>query len=98
VRQFLSVAPDLSIFLKAYGEAGVVHLVRILGREIKFGMTSLGVRTVDQLVPDLVRCGIIVMRVTLIFSSDRTSRLATLDPKALMSLRYLVFVPGVYIP
>ncbi|KIM67183.1 hypothetical protein SCLCIDRAFT_1210685 [Scleroderma citrinum Foug A] len=38
----------------AYGEAGVVHLVRILEREIKFGMASLGVRTVDQLVPDLV--------------------------------------------
>ncbi|KAL4064951.1 FMN-dependent dehydrogenase-domain-containing protein [Scleroderma yunnanense] len=38
----------------AYGEAGVVHLVRILEREIKFGMASLGVRTVDELVPDLV--------------------------------------------
>ncbi|KAI6162304.1 FMN-dependent dehydrogenase-domain-containing protein [Pisolithus thermaeus] len=38
----------------AYGEAGVVHLVRILEREIKFAMASLGVRTVDQLVPELV--------------------------------------------
>ncbi|KAI6031865.1 FMN-dependent dehydrogenase-domain-containing protein [Pisolithus microcarpus] len=38
----------------AYGEAGVVHLVRILEREIKFAMASLGVRTVDQLAPELV--------------------------------------------
>ncbi|KAF9240904.1 FMN-dependent dehydrogenase-domain-containing protein [Melanogaster broomeanus] len=38
----------------AYGEAGVVHLVRMLKREIKFGMESLGVRSVDQLVPEMV--------------------------------------------
>ncbi|KAI6044955.1 FMN-dependent dehydrogenase-domain-containing protein [Pisolithus marmoratus] len=38
----------------AYGEAGVVHLVHILEREIKFAMASLGVRAVDQLVPELV--------------------------------------------
>lgn len=50
------------IFLKAYGQAGVVHLVRILEREIKFGMASLGVRTVEELTPELVsywmRCGV----------------------------------------
>ncbi|KAH7883714.1 FMN-dependent dehydrogenase-domain-containing protein [Phlebopus sp. FC_14] len=38
----------------AYGEAGVVQLVRILQREIKFGMQSLGVQSVEQLVPELV--------------------------------------------
>jgi L-lactate dehydrogenase (cytochrome) len=38
----------------AYGEAGVVHLVRILQREIKFGMESLGVRSIDQLSPEMV--------------------------------------------
>ncbi|KIK95385.1 hypothetical protein PAXRUDRAFT_827077 [Paxillus rubicundulus Ve08.2h10] len=38
----------------AYGEAGVVHLARILQREIKFGMESLGVRSIDQLVPEMV--------------------------------------------
>ncbi|KAF9225744.1 hypothetical protein BS17DRAFT_777618 [Gyrodon lividus] len=38
----------------AYGEAGVIHLVRILQREIKFGMESLGVRSIDQLVPEMV--------------------------------------------
>jgi hypothetical protein len=39
---------------QAYGEAGVVHLVRILQREIKFGMESLGVRSIDQLSPEMV--------------------------------------------
>ncbi|KAH0838416.1 FMN-dependent dehydrogenase-domain-containing protein [Lanmaoa asiatica] len=39
----------------AYGEAGVVHLVRILQREIKFGMESLGVRSIDQLSPEMTR-------------------------------------------
>lgn len=38
----------------AYGEAGAIHLVRILEREIKFAMASLGVRTIDQLAPELV--------------------------------------------
>ncbi|KAF8844046.1 hypothetical protein BDN67DRAFT_963536 [Paxillus ammoniavirescens] len=38
----------------AYGEAGVVHLVRMLQREIKFGMESLGARSIDQLVPEMV--------------------------------------------
>ncbi|KAG1716548.1 hypothetical protein ID866_600 [Astraeus odoratus] len=38
----------------AYGEAGVVHLVHILEREIKFGMVSLGVRTIAELGPELV--------------------------------------------
>ncbi|KAG9315419.1 FMN-dependent dehydrogenase-domain-containing protein [Chiua virens] len=37
-----------------YGEAGVVHLVRILQREIKFGMESLGVSSIDQLSPEMV--------------------------------------------
>ncbi|KAH7931134.1 hypothetical protein BV22DRAFT_1027892 [Leucogyrophana mollusca] len=38
----------------AYGEAGVVHMVRILQREIRFGMESLGVRTIGELVPEMV--------------------------------------------
>ncbi|KAF8446038.1 FMN-dependent dehydrogenase-domain-containing protein [Boletus edulis BED1] len=38
----------------AYGETGVVHLVRILQREIRFGMHSLGVRSIDQLSPEMV--------------------------------------------
>ncbi|KIJ68308.1 hypothetical protein HYDPIDRAFT_106483 [Hydnomerulius pinastri MD-312] len=38
----------------AYGEAGVVHVVRMLQREIKFGMESIGVRSIDQLVPEMV--------------------------------------------
>jgi len=38
----------------AYGEAGVVHLVRILQREIRFCMESLGARSVKELVPELV--------------------------------------------
>ena len=42
------------IVSQAYGEAGVVHLVRILQREIRFGMESLGVRSIDQLSPELV--------------------------------------------
>lgn len=42
------------IVCQAYGEAGVIHLVRILQREIKFGMESLGVRSIDQLSPEMV--------------------------------------------
>lgn len=38
----------------AYGEAGVVHVVRILEREIRFGMQSLGVRNISELVPQMV--------------------------------------------
>jgi len=38
----------------AYGEAGVVHMVRILQREIRFGLESLGVRTIGELVPEMV--------------------------------------------
>lgn len=38
----------------AYGEAGVVHVVRILEREIRFGMQSLGVRNIGELVPQMV--------------------------------------------
>lgn len=38
----------------AYGEAGVVHVVRILEREIRFGMQSLGVRRISELVPQMV--------------------------------------------
>jgi len=43
-----------SIVFQAYGEAGVVHLVRILQREIRFGMVSLGVRSIDQLSHEMV--------------------------------------------
>lgn len=39
---------------QAYGEAGVVHVVQILQREIKFGMESLGVQSVNQLCPEMV--------------------------------------------
>jgi len=42
------------MYVKAYGEAGVVHLVRILEREILFGMESLGVRKISELVPQMV--------------------------------------------
>lgn len=42
------------IVSQAYGEVGVVHLVRILQREIRFGMQSLGVRSIDQLSPEMV--------------------------------------------
>ncbi|KAF8559210.1 hypothetical protein OG21DRAFT_1594664 [Imleria badia] len=38
----------------AYGEAGVVRLVHILQREISFGMQCLGVRSIDQLSPEMV--------------------------------------------
>ncbi|KAI9566623.1 hypothetical protein HD554DRAFT_2220985 [Boletus coccyginus] len=38
----------------AYGEAGVIRLVRILQREIAFGMKSLGVRSIDQLSHEMV--------------------------------------------
>lgn len=81
MRQSLSVAPNLSRLSKAYGEAGVVHLVRILEREIKFGMASLGVRTVNQLVPDLVCCGINLMRVTLMVSQVERVDWQPLNPK-----------------
>ena len=64
MKLFLTVDRELLIFSKAYGEAGVVHLVRILEREIKFGMAALGVRTVDELVPDLVSCRIIFGGIT----------------------------------
>jgi len=38
----------------AYGEVGVVHMVRILQREIRFVMQSLGVQKISQLVPQMV--------------------------------------------
>ncbi|OAX44750.1 hypothetical protein K503DRAFT_764653 [Rhizopogon vinicolor AM-OR11-026] len=38
----------------AYGEAGVVHVVRILQREILFVMQSLGVQKISELVPQMV--------------------------------------------
>ncbi|KAG0709001.1 FMN-dependent dehydrogenase-domain-containing protein [Suillus ampliporus] len=38
----------------AYGETGVVHLARILEREIRFSMESLGVRKISELVPQMV--------------------------------------------
>ncbi|KAJ8597008.1 hypothetical protein M405DRAFT_756764, partial [Rhizopogon salebrosus TDB-379] len=38
----------------AYGEVGVVHMVRILQREIRLVMQSLGVQKISQLVPQMV--------------------------------------------
>jgi L-lactate dehydrogenase (cytochrome) len=38
----------------AYGEVGVVHVAQILEREIRFGMQSLGVRSISELVPQMV--------------------------------------------
>ncbi|THH20847.1 hypothetical protein EW146_g603 [Bondarzewia mesenterica] len=39
----------------AYGEAGVVKVVRILHREIVAGMRLLGAANVEELIPDMVR-------------------------------------------
>lgn len=39
---------------QAYGEAGIVHTVRILQREIVLGMRLLGVTSVKELVPEMV--------------------------------------------
>jgi len=38
----------------AYGEAGVVRLVRILEREIISGMQMLGAQSLKDLVPEMV--------------------------------------------
>jgi L-lactate dehydrogenase (cytochrome) len=43
------------MYVKAYGEVGVVHMVRILQREIRLVMQSLGVQKISQLVPQMVR-------------------------------------------
>ena len=42
------------IFLQAYGDAGVVKIIKILEREIVYGMQLLGAAPVDDLVPELV--------------------------------------------
>lgn len=44
-----------SPYTQAYGAAGVVKAVRILEREIMWGMRLLGVRRVEELTPDMVR-------------------------------------------
>ena len=41
-------------FLQAYGDAGVVQIIKILEREIVYGMQLLGAATVNDLVPELV--------------------------------------------
>lgn len=46
------------MYVKAYGEAGVVHVVRILQREIRFVMQSLGVQKISDLVPQMVSIAI----------------------------------------
>jgi len=38
----------------AYGEAGVVRLIRILEREIMYGMQMLGARSLKDLIPEMV--------------------------------------------
>ena len=40
--------------MQAYGAAGVVKIIRILEREILMCMRLLGVRTVKDLVPEMV--------------------------------------------
>lgn len=40
---------------QAYGEAGIVKIIRILKREIITGMRLLGARHVGELVPEMVR-------------------------------------------
>jgi L-lactate dehydrogenase (cytochrome) len=40
--------------LQAYGDAGVVKIVKILEREIIYGMQLLGASSVRDLVPDMV--------------------------------------------
>lgn len=44
------------ILLQAYGDAGVVKVIKILEREIVYGMQLLGAATVNDLVPELVGC------------------------------------------
>lgn len=57
--QSVRTAPNnpitLLIIAQAYGAAGVVKSVRILEREIVSGMRLMGVRTVKELVPEMVR-------------------------------------------
>ena len=43
------------VYTQAYGAAGVVKVVRILERELMWGMRLLGVRKVSELTPDMVR-------------------------------------------
>lgn len=40
--------------LQAYGEAGVVKIIRILEREIVSGMKLLGASSIQDLVPEMV--------------------------------------------
>lgn len=40
---------------QAYGAAGVVKIIRILERELIWGMRLLGVRRLEDLTPDMVR-------------------------------------------
>lgn len=40
---------------QAYGAAGVVKIIRILERELIWGMRLLGVRKLEELTPDMVR-------------------------------------------
>lgn len=47
--------PRSPVRSQAYGPAGVVKAVRILEREIVSGMRLLGVRRIDELVPEMVR-------------------------------------------
>jgi len=39
----------------AYGEAGVIRLVRILQREVMSGMQMLGAQSVNDLVPEMLK-------------------------------------------
>ena len=45
---------DFAFFPQAYGDAGVMKIIKILEREIVHGMKLLGAATVNDLVPELV--------------------------------------------
>jgi hypothetical protein len=55
---------DVEISLQAYGEAGVVKLIRILEREITTGMRLLGATRIGELTPDMVSFGQLPLRNT----------------------------------
>ena len=51
---FHACADLLRSLPQAYGDAGVVKIIKILEREIVHGMKLLGATTVNDLVPELV--------------------------------------------
>lgn len=49
---------SLPSFSQAYGEAGVVKIIKILEREVVHGMQLLGAPEVKDLVPEMVSPGL----------------------------------------